>query len=426
MILTILIMLMTLAAVIWLKKKKVRLDKRIIVIAFVLEIAGSIVCAIDAYNDHKAFDGVLYRNPVGEGDHEEELKASYDESTYEVVVEVSERGLDEQSARDHLDKAIAEIEGSFLGENENVNEVYNPVIMREEYVNGIVTCDWTLDSHGVMSPDGTIRFDNLDKPTQVTAYAALSCEDSMSPYEITFTVVPPPIGSEAGFRYELSKLLEKADEESRLSDTMTVPKEMNGKPIVWKEKESHTGEELSLFGIAAFFLLLFGGWEEEKRQRKMRQQELSYDYPDIVSRLSLFVGAGITPKASFERMGNWYSSYLNEPKATVRPGFEAVRVMNRRMADGVSETESYRLFGEDTGHKDYRKLALMLCQNLKKGSRDLIDQLEKEERNAYEDRKQKAKIAGEEASTKLLVPMLMMLGVLLVVLILPSIWGMGL
>ena len=426
MILSCFALIITIAAVVVLKKRGFAIDKKVIAIAAVLEIAGLVFCGVELYSEHMGFDGILYRNPRGEGDREEELIASFGETEYEVTVEVSEIGIDDEGAYGYIDEAINEIEETFLGENESIDHVSRDVVVKEQYADGKVSCDWTIDSHGTVNPDGTLRLEKLEGPTEVTANAMLTCANISSPYEITFTVEPPSADTETGFRYALSRLLEKEDEDTRFSETMRVPGSLDGRTIGWTKKRSHTGEELSIFGIVAFFLLLFSMKEEEKRRYQKRQQALSQDYPDIVGRLSLFVGAGITPRASFEKMGSWYASYLKDPGAIKRPGFEAIQVMNRRMADGISETEGYRLLGEDTAHKDYRKLSLMLCQNLKKGSRDLIDQLEKEERNAYEDRKQKARIAGEEASTKLLIPMLMMLGVLLVVLILPSLWGMGL
>ena len=405
--------------------KQIKVDKRAILIALVLEVIGAAFCISEVINEKNGFEGVLERNPAGEGDYEKELTAKLGDASYDVSIDVGQQAVSRDEAYTYIDSAISEIEESFLKDNPGIEAVSGTVEMRDSYASGMVEADWTLDSHGVMSPDGTLRLDKLKEPTEVTACAVLTCGEVSSPYEITFTVVPPSIQTEEGFRYALSKYLEKENEEKKYSSTLEIPDELGGQRIEWSELRSHTGEEIAIFGFVIFFVLIFAEREEVRRAKLKRQQELSRDYPDIVGRLSLFVGAGITPKSAFERMGKWYEGYLDENGSKERPGFEAVLKMNRRIADGAGEIEGYKLLGEDTHHKDFRKLSLMLTQNLRKGSRDLIEQLEKEERNAYEDRKQKARIAGEEASTKLLIPMLMMLSVLLVVLILPSIWGMG-
>ncbi len=64
---------------------------------------------------------------------------------------------------------------------------------------------------------------------------------------------------------------------------------------------------------------------------------------------------------------------------------------------------------------------MLLSQNLMKGSKDLIISLENEEEAAFEMKKQRAIRAGEEASTKLLLPMSGMLFIVIVVLVIPAV-----
>ena len=68
----------------------------------------------------------------------------------------------------------------------------------------------------------------------------------------------------------------------------------------------------------------------------------------------------------------------------------------------------------------YRKLGSMLSQNLKKGTRGMGDMLHMEAVQAMEDRKSNARRLGEEAGTRLLIPMLMMLVIVLTIVIVPA------
>ena len=54
----------------------------------------------------------------------------------------------------------------------------------------------------------------------------------------------------------------------------------------------------------------------------------------------------------------------------------------------------------------------------------MLGQLEREVTDAFEDKKREAKRIGEQAGTKLLMPMILMLGVVLVVLMAPVLMGM--
>ena len=61
-----------------------------------------------------------------------------------------------------------------------------------------------------------------------------------------------------------------------------------------------------------------------------------------------------------------------------------------------------------------------VCQNLQKGSRRMSDMLEQESMEAWDERKRKARVLGEAAATKLLLPMAMMLMVVMAVIMIPA------
>ena len=55
-----------------------------------------------------------------------------------------------------------------------------------------------------------------------------------------------------------------------------------------------------------------------------------------------------------------------------------------------------------------------------KGSHRMADLLEKEALEAWDERKRKARVLGETAATKLLVPMVMMLAVVMAIIMIPA------
>ena len=62
----------------------------------------------------------------------------------------------------------------------------------------------------------------------------------------------------------------------------------------------------------------------------------------------------------------------------------------------------------------------MLSQNLRKGSRGITELLSREAEEAFEDRKNLAKKLGEEAGTKMMIPMFIMLAVVFIIVIVPA------
>ena len=87
---------------------------------------------------------------------------------------------------------------------------------------------------------------------------------------------------------------------------------------------------------------------------------------------------------------------------------------------GAAEGECYENYGVRCKVPVYRKFGTMLSQNLRKGSKGLSVLLKREAEEAFEERKNTAKKLGEEAGTKLLLPLFLMLGVVMAMVMAPA------
>ena len=79
------------------------------------------------------------------------------------------------------------------------------------------------------------------------------------------------------------------------------------------------------------------------------------------------------------------------------------------MENGKNEAAAYQAFGRRISMLSYMKFSTLLVQNLRKGSDDLLRRMELEAEDALRARREFARQLGEEAGTKLLLPMIMML-----------------
>lgn len=86
----------------------------------------------------------------------------------------------------------------------------------------------------------------------------------------------------------------------------------------------------------------------------------------------------------------------------------------------MPEGKAYEEFGKRCGIPSYMKLAALLEQNRKNGSKRLRDTLRVEMAEAFEQRKHQARRLGEEAGTKLLLPLFLLLAVVMVMVALPA------
>lgn len=148
-----------------------------------------------------------------------------------------------------------------------------------------------------------------------------------------------------------------------------------------------------------------------------RAEQLLMDYPGLVMKFVLLIQAGMTARKAFGKMA---ADYKRRSANAGRAAYEAVIAACYEMDSGIAEAEAYRRFGERCGQMKYKTFSTLLIQNLQKGSRRLGDILEKEALEAWEERKRKARVLGEAASTKLLVPMVMMLVVVMAIIMIPA------
>jgi hypothetical protein len=92
----------------------------------------------------------------------------------------------------------------------------------------------------------------------------------------------------------------------------------------------------------------------------------------------------------------------------------------RELKLGMPEKAAYEQFGRRVGLIPYIKFSALLSQNLIKGTRGFTDLLIIEAAEAFEDRKEATKRLGEEAGTKLLIPMMVLLILVFLVIMVPA------
>lgn len=144
--------------------------------------------------------------------------------------------------------------------------------------------------------------------------------------------------------------------------------------------------------------------ELEKQKRHLRLQ-----YPDVVHKLVLYLGAGMSIRGCFGKLSQDYDMIL---------------YACRELQTGMPEAAVYEHFGKRTGLQEYVRLSTLLTQNLKKGSSTLLMRLDEEAYKATRERVQIARKMGEEAGTKLIVPMVMFLAAVMLMIMIPAFTGL--
>lgn len=407
----------------WGKRKKWSIagaDKKIIFLLLGIEIVGGILSVKQWYAANPGFDGILFRRELGKGSYVEELELKSDVYKGTVELEIEEKQPTKNEAKKLLEKAKKEIDATFLGENKALEQVMSDVILQDAYQDGMVAAEWSFDDYTYIGTDGVIKENELDEPELVEATAVLTCGEYQQIYRFSMQLCPCSVETEKGLRREIQKKIRQQPLEK---SEITLPSDIAGIPLQWKKTGNMDGAMLSILGIVVCFLLPYGQKLEEQKQKKIILEKRKKDYPMLVEELSLFLAAGVTFTEAARKMTE---NYERRKKQTgkVQEGYELWKKLSYEMRDGVREADAIMRFGKESGRKEYKKLALLLEQNRRQGSQHMIQQLEQENLIAFEMRKNQVKREGEEASVKLLFPMMGMLGIVIVVLILPAMMTM--
>ena len=135
----------------------------------------------------------------------------------------------------------------------------------------------------------------------------------------------------------------------------------------------------------------------------------------------LLLGAGLSMRRALERLAlDYQKGKQTRNGKEKRAAYEELLYTWKEMESGISENSDYEHLGIRCQGTPYRALSVLLTQNLKKGSKGLVELLEQEASEAFEERRRKAREEGEKAGTRLLFPMMLMLGVVFILILVPA------
>lgn len=211
--------------------------------------------------------------------------------------------------------------------------------------------------------------------------------------------------------------------EGKSQKEILLPESLEGKNIVWEEIQKNDAVYLLLLTILGCKIAGKGMESDLKKDCAKRKRQLILDYSEFVNKFRLYLSAGLTVKNAFYRIMEDYGHQQVQKKRKYL--YEEMRISCFQLENGATEEQVYREFGKRCGETRYRRLSFLLTVHLKQGNDQLLALLSQEADGAWEDRRNMAKKAGEEAGTKLLLPMMLMLVVVMFLILLPAYLDFG-
>ena len=387
-------------------------------------VFGIFLLAADFLLSVKKTDGVIERNDYGGGSRTEELKVSIlgEDKKIPIQVEIAERQYSSEEIQKLFGSMIQKMEGMILGENESLDRIEYNMNLLTKIPNEPVEVSWELDHYRVMNVRGELKPDSLEEEgTLVTLYAVLTyCEnkEEQAAYQCTANIFPRTLNKNEKAKIQIEEAVRKKEGESRTSKKLKLPDKIFNKRAVYYRKMNSRGLVLVMMALLIGVLLYALEIQNKEKQKEQRKQQMILDYPEIVNKMTLFLGAGMTAKRAWRKVVEDYGR--QKEIWGERYAYEEMKRVCHEMERGVAESESYENFGRRCNIQAYLRFGALLSQNLRKGTRGMTQVLKAESIQAFEERKARAKRLGEEAGTKLLLPMFLMLAIVLVIVIVPA------
>lgn len=169
----------------------------------------------------------------------------------------------------------------------------------------------------------------------------------------------------------------------------------------------------AVFGLVIAGAVFIAVDKQLERRVKERRRDIQIDFPEFLNKLILLVNAGQTVSMAVQKI-------VREGKRE-RALYKELAVVINEMALGKSELEAYEDFARRCRLQEASAFAAALVQNMRKGNDELVPILRMQALHSWENRKNIARKLGEEASTKLLLPMMISFIAILIMVMAPAV-----
>ncbi len=357
---------------------------------------------------------VLERPAYGEGFRDENLRYSWQtedgEAEGDISVPLPEKIPELNTAENVLDEKAGELEAIMLGVNESADLVDKTLNFENApFENKNIYVTWQSDHPHLISDFGRIRNDDLTEPVEAVVHATMSYGQAEKAVEFSVTVLPKVLSD-----YERERWLEEHITEDE--NNIYLP-EADG-DVAWMTLASgaHPVKAL-LIVIAAIVMVTFLDDYELGKAISKRQTDMVRDLPRFLQRLSLLMHAGSTLPQAWKRICQDYEKIKEE--GVSRPLYEEALAVMASYETGVPFSTCLFEMNRYCSQMEVSRMTLLLIQNIKKGNRMVIESMDQMNREIWKTHLELMKKQGELVSTKLILPMLLQLAVVLGIVLTP-------
>ena len=392
--------------------KKIRL---VGLVCFICGILGIVFCFVSKVGGIEL--SKLIRPTYSEVSKEYELEVLSDGKAESIKLNVNSKEYTIEEAEEICDEAFVKWKEEFCGKNKNLNSIVNNVNLPDSIQNYDVSFEYYLLEDSYIDYEGNIDYENaifIDGKCNASLTVICYLGEYQCEQNVEYTIIEPDKSLE-------DKIQDIIDNQNKYSEDIELPQKIDTEKLSYfTKKEDANKWFFLLIAIIAVVVIYIGKDSDISKEVKKRDEQLRMDYAEIVSMFSLLQYTGQSIKNTWNKIVSSYDGNKNK-----RYAYEEMKLVKNKIDNGVSERQAYKEFGRRCGIQEYIRFANIIEQNLLKGSNSMKSQFKQEVLEASKNKIALAKKKAEECSTKLLIPMVMMLIIAMAILIVPAFLNMN-
>lgn len=351
-------------------RKKIRLMLTVLCVGTLLGVLASIGSDMGGSLTER---GELLRPARGQGSRQVELQVRVKgEEPGNILVQVPERRLNLQETQELYEEFWEAWKRETLGDNPSWRQVSSSLTPTEELEGYPFTVSWKSSDYEVLGRSGTVY--DLQVPTEVTLTVEIRYLDFCRQEELEMLVVPAALEGAELLAAQAMEAYCLAQEESADQDRVSLPGQLGENALEWREIRENHGPLLMLMTVAAAAAVFLFQDRDLHQQVLKRRERMKENYPAVLNKFILYLGAGMTIRGAFQKIALDYHARqegkLQAANASVyEPLYEEMLYACNRLQAGISEAHTLELWAARTGLQDCAKLSALLVQNLKKEMR---------------------------------------------------------
>ncbi len=358
----------------------------------------------------------LMRPAAGGLASREEILLETEDGFASFYVEVNAREYEDTEIEQMQERTREYLLQVLTGENDSLERVTKNLVFPENAPEGGGKISWSTDKPWIVDNNGQVENQSLTEAETVTVQAKVYYGTEYRVFERQITVYPKEYTEEETELLEVKKELEDREEKTRTKPYLEFPARLRGKQVRLAEKEPSAG--VVLLFVAGFFPVLMYLEEFSLREKRRRTRETAAreGFAEFMAKLSLLMAAGLSGRVALKRLEREYRERCGEQYVLS----EELKMLRQELENGVAEQTAYENFGNRIGQVPYQRLASLLAQNATKGVQGLRKLLLEESKEVLAAERANVRIRGEQAGTKLLLPMTGLLVLVFAVLLVPA------